>query len=75
MEESKTKSREYALIIQRLDKAVKELEEYAMGQPEVRESTIRLLDDYSRTSTEPRAMRRAADEIAAVNMLEILHST
>ena len=64
----------YALRVERLVEAVKDLEECAFEFPETREKTVELLEKYSEKSKNSgRTLRRAADEVAAVGMLEILH--
>jgi hypothetical protein len=74
MGEPKRQSVEYALRVQRLLQAVKDLEECAFEFPEKRDETVYLLDNYSDNSKESgKFLKRAADEVAAVGMLEILH--
>lgn len=72
MDKITTKS--YALRVQRLHDAIKDLEECALDFPDVREGTVELLESYSETSKESSTeLKKAAEEIVAVEMLEILH--
>lgn len=70
----KITTRSYALRVQRLRDAIKDLEECALDFPEVRDSTLDLLESYSDTSKQYSGeLKKAAEDIAAVDMLEILH--
>ncbi len=69
-----TTTKSYALRVERLLAAVKDLEDCALEFPETRDETIALLEGTSENlGTSGRVLRRAADEVAAVGMLEILH--
>ena len=66
--------RSYAVRVDRLLEALNDLEECAFEFPETRDKTVELLERYSESSKgSERVLKRAADEVAAVGMLEILH--
>ncbi len=74
MGEYTTQRKEYEQRVQHVLQAVKELEECALDFPETRDQTLELLENYSGKSKESgRIMRSAAQEVAAIGMLEILH--
>lgn len=72
MGENKRQRMEYEKRVRRLARAVQELEECALDFPDVRDHAVELLENYSVGSEESEeVMKKAAQEIAAIGMLEI----